>query len=143
MLSLETILKRTPSDRFQKAATTVQIGKFKVGRDKRTKAPTAVAETWSVDKLPNGQTKRSKYVTSISFYGKGKGAKVSCSCYDFMYRFEEVLHSRGSADIIYSNGEPAGPANPSRIPGCCKHIIALQMELVERDLLNSLKEKSL
>lgn len=49
---------------------------------------------------------------------------VSCSCNYFRYVCEWALARYGSADIIYSNGQPARFTNPRGIGTLCKHLYA-------------------
>lgn len=66
-------------------------------------------------------------------------ARVSCSCLDFYYRFAVWNHSDGS---LFGNPPPPyvkktdqGPVNPNKVPGLCKHLIALVSELRNENFL--------
>lgn len=112
-------------------ARLVKVVAYKTGRDKQGLA-TAVAKTYTPQEY-NMQRKlvsardQNKYVSSIKFLDKKLHVKVSCSCPDFVFAgWEWSLHERGAADIVYGNGEPPNEKNPSYLPGCCKHLIALR-----------------
>jgi hypothetical protein len=75
-----------------------------------------------------------KYSTSLTFI-KGDKCVYSCSCDDFMYRWEYALARKGGAEIKYGNGEPPGNSNPKLVAGVCKHVIALYNKLHAEDLL--------
>ena len=55
--------------------------------------------------------------------------KVSCSCEWFMYNCEVALHSKGAADIIYSNGEEPTETNPRKLPYVCAHLFYVLGEI--------------
>ncbi len=64
--------------------------------------------------------------------------KVSCKCMDFYMRFAGLNQHDGSlygippTPYIPKGNTNRPPANPSKKPGICKHIIAMVLEL-ERD----------
>lgn len=58
---------------------------------------------------------------------------VQCSCENFVYVFEYANASVGASRLIYSNGEPPLMTNPRLAPGCCKHLIALAIIIIEKD----------
>ena len=133
-LTMDQILRRTTRDRLEKARTTVKVTKLKLGVSKRTRLATAIARVYSLDRVKSG-VKRNRYVTSISFYAKRK-VKVSCSCPDFVFAgWEYSLWKKGSADLVYGNGEPPVDKNPRMIPGTCKHVVAFWDYLNEKDLV--------
>lgn len=132
-MTMKQILRRTTRDRIEKAQTTVKVTKLKLGVSKRTKKAMAIARVFSLDRVKKG-IKRNKYVTSITFLPK-KNVKVSCSCSDFMYRWEWSLNRKGAADIIYGNGDPPDDKNPTMIPGTCKHVVAFWEYLEDKDLV--------
>jgi len=47
---------------------------------------------------------------------------VSCSCPDFLYRWEVALAHRNNSSVIYSNGAYPKITNPQMTPGVCKHV---------------------
>lgn len=60
----------------------------------------------------------------------GSNVRVRCNCLDFYYRFSPWNYSNGSLagepPPPYQDRDPnRGPANPTRTPGVCKHIIKL------------------
>lgn len=66
-----------------------------------------------------------KYVTMILFVDDKLNVKVSCSCADFLYRWEWALWNRGAADIEYSNGDSPEINNPQYKISSCKHLFKL------------------
>lgn len=58
--------------------------------------------------------------------------KISCNCSYFKFYCEYALWKHGSADIIYSNGQPARDTNPRNVPTLCKHGFSLFNFLKER-----------
>jgi hypothetical protein len=98
------------------------------------KIPVAACESYSVE-VRNRKPQTFKYITSIEFYPK-KAVKVSCSCADFMYRFEYALWKAGAADLKYSNGEPPTTTNPPQIAAICKHTVKLYSTLVAKKLVS-------
>jgi hypothetical protein len=48
---------------------------------------------------------------------------VSCSCPDFLYRWEVALAARNNSSVIYSNGAYPKQTNPQMTPGVCKHVL--------------------
>lgn len=69
-----------------------------------------------VNQAPN------KYVTVIEFLDRRLHAKVSCSCSDFLYRWEVALNNKEAAEIEYSNGEWPSMTNPQGSARWCKHL---------------------
>ncbi len=121
------VLRGTPPNRFANAEK-VHISKLKLTRkgDQLTKA---VANSYT----PGSAT---SYESEIQFL-PNKKIKLSCSCDDFVYRFEWVLYRKGSADLVYGNGEAPDKTNPARTLGCCKHIVAMRDRLVAKDLIDA------
>ena len=72
---------------------------------------------------------RQRYVTVIKFLDVDLHVLVSCSCPDFMYRWEQVLHKRGNAELEYSNGQSPDITNPGHLTGTCKHLVALYTKI--------------
>jgi hypothetical protein len=124
-LTFKTILRTTPANRFN-SANHVKISKIKVSR-KGGVAVKAVARSFT----PGSS---SSYDSEIQFL-PGNSVKLSCSCDDFLFRFEYALFRRGAADIRHSNGEPPEIRNPAFTPGCCKHLIALREVLVDKGIM--------
>ena len=54
----------------------------------------------------------------------GDKAWVSCTCDYFLFKCEVALATKGSSDIIHSNGKMPKKTNPLLKPIVCKHIIA-------------------
>lgn len=126
--TIEYLVKRTPRLR-KRAARYVRITRLKFFHDKKGK-PVAACQSYSThDVLPSGRVVRRrtkvKYVTVIKLLNRKYHCVVSCSCPDFMFTSEWVLHQKGSADIEYSNGEPPNVRNLFRRPMLCKHLVAL------------------
>lgn len=109
----------------------VKVVGYKTGKDKKG-IPTAVAKTFTPLEysLRGHRIIRSrdlnKYVSSIKFLDRKYRVRVSCSCPDFMYRWEYADNLVGAADIIYGNGDPSDETNPGYRPGLCKHLLALR-----------------
>lgn len=125
------------SDRLRKAnSRLVRVVGYKTGLDK-LKRPTAVARTYTPREYTIGMRLRqakdqNKYVSSIKFLDKELNVKVSCSCPDYMFRFEWANAQAGASDILYGNGDPPDETNPNHTPGLCKHLLALRNILKER-----------
>lgn len=124
------------SDKLRKINSKfVKITGYKNGWDRKGIA-TAICRSYSPREYSNGRVvpakDLNKYTTSIKFLDKQLNVKVSCSCPDFMYRWEYANHRIGVSDIIYSNGEPARETNPLNRPGGCKHILALAQFVKDR-----------
>ena len=81
---------------------------------------------------PVPKTEGHTYISAFEVYGKH--VLCSCSCDDFMYRFEYALWKHGAARLEYSNGEPPTSTNPSKLPCLCKHLYLLAKTLVARGL---------
>lgn len=118
-LKMSQIVRNTDGDRVSKGLTTVKVLKpVKYGVSRRTKLKTAAANVYSLDRI-QGKLKRNKYVVKIEFLPKTK-VRLSCSCPDFVYAgWEYALWKKGSAELIYGNGEPPVEKNPRLRPGCC------------------------
>ena len=64
----------------------------------------------------------------------GNQIQVRCNCLDFHYRFSRINATNGS---LYGKAPPAyqrktdtrPPVNPMKVPGMCKHLLALVDEL--------------
>ena len=121
-LTMKQILSATPASR-KELAEDVRVRNLKIGTSKTKGVPVATAKTLSIDPK-SGVKKMSQYVTFIEYY-PSREVKVSCSCEDFLYRWEYVLAKKGASYITYSNGEKSRQTNPANIPGCCKHVVAL------------------
>lgn len=119
-ISLRTVFRNTPANRFTLADKVKLVG-VKFGKSRSLNKPKVVCQAYT-----SGDTV--KYSTSLTFI-KGDKAVLSCSCDDFMYRWEYALAKKGGAEIKYSNGEAPGNSNPTLIAGCCKHVIALYNKL--------------
>ena len=64
---------------------------------------------------------------------RGTDVRVSCSCLDFYYRF--AAWNAGDGSLLGNSPPPyvkktdSEPVNPNRVPGLCKHLMALTNEL--------------
>ena len=72
---------------------------------------------------------RTRYVTIVKFLDTQLHCSLSCSCPDFQFVFETVLHGKGAAELEYSNGESPDITNPLHQVGCCKHLVALYLKI--------------
>lgn len=70
------------------------------------------------------------YVSSID-YITPKYVRLSCTCPDFWATWEFSLAQHGAAKIIYGNGDPPDTRNPTQLPGCCKHLVAVANLMVK------------
>jgi hypothetical protein len=131
-MQMKDVLSRVDEKRLE-LATRVKIKSLKTKSPKQTNGVFGLAEakTKSLEK-----DKWSVYDTTIEFYPKNK-VILSCSCPDFMYRWEYALSKRGAARIVYGNGDPPDEANPKLRPGCCKHLVALHDHLIEKGKISA------
>lgn len=128
MLTFPEIVKRTPKLR-QENAKYVKLVSPKFGYTPKGHAFVAV-KSWSTKVITRQglivkKTNPDKYVTVVEFLDDKLHVNLSCSCPDFMYRFEVALHNNQAANIEYSNGELPVMTNPAMVAACCKHCIAL------------------
>jgi hypothetical protein len=70
-----------------------------------------------------------KYVTVFVFLDTKLHVRVSCSCPDFLYRWEVALHAKDAAEIEYSNGDAPMITNPNMKATFCKHCCALYSKI--------------
>lgn len=79
------------------------------------------------------------YIAPISY--NLTQAKVSCQCLDFYMRFAfydynaNALYGDKPKPYIKRPGSNRGPANPSRVPGMCKHIRATAYKMKDDGIL--------
>ena len=124
-IPFQNILRGTPANRFD-SAEKVRITKMKL-----TRRGKELVKAKCSSYTPGSS---SSYDTEIEFLAS-KRVKLSCSCDDFVFRFEYALYSKGGADLRYGNGETPDKTNPAMIPGCCKHVIALRNILIEKQYI--------
>jgi hypothetical protein len=124
-VTFQSVLRGTPPNRFANAE------KVKITKVRLTKKGGQLTKVVADSYTPGSS---SKYESEIEFL-PSKKIKLSCSCDDFVYRFEWVLYRKGSADLVYGNGEPPDETNPARTLGCCKHIIALRDHLISKNYI--------
>ena len=128
-MKLNALVKK--SDALRKVnARLVKVINYKAGRDKKGFA-VAMAKTYSRQEVGvNRRLVRSRdtkpYVSHVKFIDKKLNVEVSCSCPDFMFRWEFALAQAGAAQIRYGDGSPSDSTNPQYKPGLCKHLIALR-----------------
>ena len=126
------------SNRLRKLnARLVRVVGYKTGFDKKG-IPTAVAKTYTPKEYTIGgrlvrAKDQNKYVSSIKFLDRSLNAKVSCSCPDYMFRWEYANAQAGASDILYGNGEAATTTNPGNQVGLCKHLLALRALIKEKN----------
>ena len=111
-------------------ARLVKVVQYRAGRDKKGYA-VAMAKTYTrlevnVQKKLMKARDQNKYVSHIKFLDKKLNVEVSCSCPDFIYRWEYANAQVGAAKIRYSNGDAPDSTNPGHKPGLCKHLLALR-----------------
>lgn len=66
-----------------------------------------------------------KYVTVVTIIDDDLNCLVSCSCKDFLFRWEVALTTHGASEVEYSNGDMPVIRNPTLAPRCCKHLAKL------------------
>jgi len=115
----------------------VKVVGYKTGTGKDG-IPTAVARTYTPLEYSLGGRRimrakdKNKYTSSIKFLDRGLHVRVSCSCPDYMYRWEYANNLVGASHIIYGNGEAPDETNPQYRPGLCKHLLALRTLVKEQ-----------
>lgn len=124
------MLRATPADRFEKSQF-IKLASVKSGVSRTSGRKKILAQTVSIDKKAPDRT---KYITSIEIFSR-QNIKVSCSCSDFMFRWEYALEKKGGADLVYGNGDPPVDRNPALKPGVCKHLLALIDRAKEKSLI--------
>lgn len=124
-LTIWKIMKAVDFGRQERAEYVKVIG-LKTGTSKKTGLFKAISKAYS---RKQGAERGYNYACAVTQLDKKGNVRVACSCPDFMYRFEVVLHNKGAADIYYSNGEQ--PQKPGK-PGCCKHLVMTFKSLFER-----------
>lgn len=132
-LTWKQITRATPQSRFD-LVSKVRVVSLKFGMSNKLRVPKAIARTYSIERK-GFKVVGVQYATSIEFHPNQK-VKVSCSCEDFLYRWEYALTLRDASYITYSNGEDAVKTNPQHITGCCKHVLAVHAELISRKLID-------
>lgn len=134
-MTMKQIINKAGSIR-RNASAYVDLLQTKVKKSKAGN-PLVVCKTRS-NATPQGKAKAkgsaNTYVTTIEVLPSSK-VIVSCSCDDFMYTWEAALNLKGAARIEYSNGELPNEKNPTNIPGCCKHLVALGQSLIDKGKL--------
>lgn len=128
MLTFPEIVKKTPKLR-QHNAKYVKLSAPKFGYTPKGHAFVAVKSYSTKVLTPTGilikNPNPDRYVTVVEFLDDKLHVNLSCSCPDFMYRFEVALNKNEAADIEYSNGALPTMTNPQMVSACCKHCIAL------------------
>ena len=129
--SLAKIINATPPDRIE-LSSFVKITDVRTGTSKSSGKVRLVAKTRSLGKK---EYERNHYSSMLENHGSGR-FRLSCSCDDFMFRWEYALAMRDGAQILYGNGEPPVDTNPRMKPGCCKHLIALIFLAKQRKIVS-------
>jgi hypothetical protein len=124
------ILKNVDFGRHERAEY-VRITGLKTGVSKSTGLFKAISKAYS---KKQGDPKGYVYACAVTQIDAKSNVKVSCSCSDFMYRWEYRLWQKGAADIHYCNGE--APVTPGK-PACCKHLVMTFKSLFEKGFLNA------
>jgi len=132
MLTIHQLAKKTTRLR-KEGARFVRFTDTKKGYLSNGHAYVAVASFSTHVIGPDGRPRRNeqptKYVTVFEFLDRKLHAKASCSCADFLYRWEVALHNKEAAEIEYSNGEWPSATNPTGQAGWCKHCEALYQKI--------------
>ena len=132
-MTLEQIIRNSTASRIENSAY-VMVKNLQFGISKKLGVPKGIAQTYSKEKGRDNRLKLYHYATMIEFFD-GYKVKVSCSCPDHLYRWEYALTRRNASYMTYSNGEPPETTNPSMVPGCCKHVIAMSSYLRKHGML--------
>ena len=132
MLTYPQIVKRTPTLRKENSKYAV-VAEPRFGYTADGHAFVA-ARTWTTKvKDSYGHIVRKppepKYVTVVEFLDKSLHVNISCSCPDFLYRFEVALSLKDAYQIEYSNGALPVVTNPALRAACCKHCIAMYSKI--------------
>ena len=134
MMKLSQLVKVSSKARKMNAEFVKIVG-YKEGRNKKGFA-VAIAKSYSPVIYKDGKRVRakdtSKYVTRITFVDSKLNVKASCSCPDYLYRWEYANNLKGAADLLFGNGEAPVEKNPSNKPGLCKHLLRVAQEIKER-----------
>lgn len=136
-MTLRQIIQKTDRTR-RLAANYVDIKATKVDRAPsgaqrvrcKTLSKSVIVKNDLVKTKPSGSAHT--YVTTVEVYLPKKYAVVSCSCDDFKFTWEYALNKQKAARIEYCNGEHPQERNPSLVPGCCKHIVAVAQMLIDK-----------
>lgn len=119
-ISIRQVFRSTPANRFTMADKVRLVG-VKIGKSRTMGVPKAICQAYT----PGAPV---KYNVALTFTS-GDKCVLSCSCDDFMYRWEYALAKKGGAEMKFGPGDPPVATNPTLIAGCCKHIIALYNKL--------------
>lgn len=125
MLTIWQIMKNVDFGRQERAEYVKVIG-LKTGKSKKTGLFKAISKAYS---RKQGAERGYTYACAVTQLDKKGNVRVSCSCPDFLFRYEFVLWRKGAADIYYCNGE--APQQPKK-PGCCKHLVMTFKSVFER-----------
>jgi len=132
-------IKSIPGRSFNQILAGSEMGRRTRARTVRTKPPITTKDEDGNDILiynfksapsTTGQRQRgyARFFRMKKSAAKKLGdlpVELSCSCPDYMYRWEVANHKVGSAQIFHSNGKNPDKTNPTFRPGLCKHLIAL------------------
>lgn len=131
-LTLQQIIRRTTGLRKSNAKyvrlVKLTTGHWKVGPDKGLGYVAAQSYSTHVQDAHGVVTRnpdQTRYVTVITFIDSKLHVRCSCSCPDFLYRWEVALNNKGAAEIEYSNGALPNITNPQMRPASCKHLVCL------------------
>lgn len=136
MLTLSKIVNAIDYERIQRSVL-VRVTSLRYGWHKKTGYRMAICKT-STPEVRKGNRVMAEYVTTIEWVDdKKEYVKVHCNCPDFWARWEYVLHRKGAADIINSDGSPPEKTNPRQQLGCCKHLAAMVAVLQKKHKLDA------
>ena len=143
-LTLRKLFRNTPRLMINNAMD-VNVIKFKVTKT-RSGMPAIQAVTLTDDPWRPNRTKRPRDTFIIGLDVDKQGEKdinkpvnahkrviVSCSCEDYMFRWEYANAAHGASRIIYGNGDPPEYTNPLLAYGLCKHLVALAKKIIKED----------
>ena len=139
MLNLTQMTRRTDKRRVGNATyvvmRNVKTGHWKSGPDRGLAYIAAQTSSTHVQDqhgqlIPNPD--KNTYVTAITFVDRQLNVKASCSCPDYLFRWEWANWNRKAADIEYSNGDSPDITNPTYKPSLCKHLVALAERIMDK-----------
>ena len=132
MLTLKQLYDKTDELRIRNAKY-VKFLKVKKGRNLQGLGFIAVQSHSLKTVDNNGHQVRgpssSKYLSMVTFLDNKLHCTCSCSCDDFLYRWEVALNKKGAAEIEYSNGKFPNTTNPALQTHLCKHLVAIYLRI--------------
>ncbi len=138
-LSLRELIKASDPLRMERANYVVHVK-----TPKRLKTPKGLpaveAVAWYEDLLrPNSTEAKTEYKVQVVGLDsqtlpicRQKRVLVSCSCADWVYRWEYANAVHGATRVIYGNGQAPRMTNAGNAYGLCKHTLGLADLIMEK-----------